>query len=1123
MRPIISLLSCLLCVSVVDAATRVALVSTCGGEAGADVLALAQTKLATEPEIVLVERSEVERVLREQKLWRCGLSSYDQAVAAGRLLGVEVFAALEVLPSQKDSLGLVCFAADSGARLMDVILPTGDASTAVSEILTAVHEACTKQKQPSTGYNTVCILSVRNAGLSRGLDGVCESVGRMLERRLLSSPNLAVLERARLEQINREHSLPTDRNATNGLTASMMLLELEFTPGAGSNDIHVLVLQSNAAGQSLGKIQEDAHLDRTGDLADSLSVQLVRSMKANPMRQHANRGAESVRFCLEATFFQENGQVTQAVQAAEAAVALAPANTRAQKVLAKALLTMANELMGPGSCRLFSLYKVPTDRLKQVLGLGLRGGQLCVDQIAQLTTNQLSKSVFPPRSAEEHALYEVLVRVRNVVEGYDAESQAECTELRALYRHLQVDLYQNALFAELKANPSRNKDINRFLYWHLSYLELSSSTSAQWTTDALESLEFWLSLVAQQEMCQVQHDAIPWFLSAELHRLREPKRMVYDFREPAPHCVYVAFRPTIMPPDNEGQFWVLTDSDLARLAAFFIRLKQHPDPLLQLYGQAGDLATMLRREPESSATVRAQLDQVLRLGMAGISAPSCSQTEYREGMYQALLDVIDLVNDPELRQAKLTELFNFMLQRREFDYWVAMAAVEPNTPRYFPHNQIGPSVLFLSSVPAPSTNNIAYAHNLERLLDLVNSRDFHIVVDTPKSWRGPLDQQLAKLRERFAALMPPPDRKALPWTAAKLLLSGAKQHLEQPCVVGDSVWVLETDYPPTAAMRLLRVPLDGGKVEAYDRVPIDGLPDKHYAVGSYGNIRIFPADDIPVSHLTETNGLPSKHVSALTCCDGKLYAGIGYDGENTPSYLLKCDLKTGRMDVLASSLRREAKSPLDGVMPRFIIRQMLADPVRQRVLFTADAGINLLGSGFTGLWGLDTKTDKLTLLMKLNSPCEWISPIRGNQILLARRCQLSNGAYSVISFNLETNKGRILYTSTWSEMDRDLVEGDLPQTIPYGVYAPHLIVDGWLWTAAPFSRILTNGVPREFFPSFTGQSLPAVGWQSGFLNPSTGWQSGFLEPINNGRQILAGINNQLWLLTLPENTAKELH
>src|SRR5690349_8573435 len=71
-------------------------------------------------------------------------------------------------------------------------------------------------------------LGVRNADLPRELDSFCESVGLMLERRLLSSPSIVVLERKRLDYLNREKSLPME-DAQKELLASLYILELEVS------------------------------------------------------------------------------------------------------------------------------------------------------------------------------------------------------------------------------------------------------------------------------------------------------------------------------------------------------------------------------------------------------------------------------------------------------------------------------------------------------------------------------------------------------------------------------------------------------------------------------------------------------------------------------------------------------------------------------------------------------------------------------------------------------------------------------------------------------------------------------------------------------------------------------
>jgi hypothetical protein len=142
-RLIICLWICL--TATVHAATRVALVSTCGGDAAGNVLALAEAKLAATTNIVLVERAQVERILNEQKLVRCGLSDSAQALAVGKLLGVEVFATLETFPGSQEMLGLVVFDARSGAKLWDAALPGGGVNVTAEALVEAVREACEKR------------------------------------------------------------------------------------------------------------------------------------------------------------------------------------------------------------------------------------------------------------------------------------------------------------------------------------------------------------------------------------------------------------------------------------------------------------------------------------------------------------------------------------------------------------------------------------------------------------------------------------------------------------------------------------------------------------------------------------------------------------------------------------------------------------------------------------------------------------------------------------------------------------------------------------------------------------------------------------------------------------------
>ena len=70
------------------------------------------------------------------------------------------------------------------------------------------------------------------------------------------------------------------------------------------------------------------------------------------------------------------------------------------------------------------------------------------------------------------------------------------------------------------------------------------------------------------------------------------------------------------------------------------------------------------------------MKQIKDLAKETISNPPCKKTDdYRVAVYQALLDTIDLLPDPAMRREEYQELLDFMLERREYIHWVAMAAV----------------------------------------------------------------------------------------------------------------------------------------------------------------------------------------------------------------------------------------------------------------------------------------------------------------------------------------------------------------------------------------------------------------------------------------------------------------
>jgi hypothetical protein len=1062
------------------AVTRVALVSTCGGGAGDDVLALAVAKLSADPGIVLVERAEVERILQEQKLTRCGLSGADQALAVGKLLGVDVFAALETYPDNQQILGLVVFDASSGVRLLDAVLPSGDTAHMGENVAVATQEACVKRAHANSKLRTVCVLSVRNAEFPRSMDSFCESVGQILERGLLGSASFSVSERERLEQVNKERSLLSD-NASRDLLPSLTLLELEFSRSDESNGVKVTVLLTDSTGARLGKIEAIGNFEHTADLVESLLEKLTRALKASPVSGTMDRPREALRFRQEASLLMQQDQAAKALQPAEAACALDPEDRESHSLLAHTLLAVASAFLGARDAYGWPQPAADSgDNVKRAMMMADRAADLCLQIRTESSPNSVG-NFFYPVPAQEAAFGGFLASARGIVQGADDELRREWTELQGKYRQLLLKRREQ-ITAAASATPVSFLFHVWDLYWLIGDLEPASATSAAWTGDVVETLDRVLVLVDKFGVCNISRPGgVNLMLASILYRIAQPTKAATDGR---------------------GLSWNLDEADKVRLAAFFELLRSHDDPLLRLYGMAGEFAARVRKQSVQSEEITARLEEIKRVARETIASPPCQKPDdYRISVYRVLLDTIDLLPDPAMRRSEYQALFDFMLGRHEYVHWVAMAAVDPHARAFATYGY------YASVLPrdekSPGDPALC-AQNLARLQALLDSPDCHKLIGPSDLWRGGLDLELQRVRQSIAEQQPGliPSSPA-PWSAARLLYGGSGP-LQQPRVTGDSVWGLELSPNATHAS-LVRVPLDGRPAQRYDRIPDGGPPDKFYGVPVHDGLMVFPPS-AAVSRFTEANGLPSPYVNVTACCDGKLYAGIcrneGYLGTGyraSPGYLVSCDPVTGRVKVLASSLRQEKSSALDDVPQSFFIRQMIADPERHRVLFTVDVGVYKRGASHTGIWSVDTTSDRLTCLLPMDGICRWIGPVHDHNFLYVRELRADTVAYEVRSFDLATNRSNLL-GSSWPNKSS---AGNKAYAVPWQSGPAHLLLDGWLWVGYPFCRIPADGGPRQFLPSFA-KGHPTIGYD--------GLRQ--LELLENGRQILASLGSELWLLDL---------
>jgi hypothetical protein len=102
-----------------------------------------------------------------------------------------------------------------------------DTEQASSAIRSSVEAATAKYRAAPNVKKTISVVAVRNVDLPASRETFCRGIGRLLERRLVGSPNVTLLERHSLERVRRERAVSPEAPA-NALLASLQMVELEI-------------------------------------------------------------------------------------------------------------------------------------------------------------------------------------------------------------------------------------------------------------------------------------------------------------------------------------------------------------------------------------------------------------------------------------------------------------------------------------------------------------------------------------------------------------------------------------------------------------------------------------------------------------------------------------------------------------------------------------------------------------------------------------------------------------------------------------------------------------------------------------------------------------------------------
>jgi len=322
---------------------RVALVAS-GDEKAAGLVELTAVELSGRDDIVLLERAEIGKLLAEHKLRLDGLLSTADALKIGQLLKCDIFAELHYDAASRNNAevtSLVVFDALTGVRLHDGAVKANKdlerhARAAAKALAAGLRKWQGGRSVPDC--RILSFVSVRQLYLPDLPVHIGKSAGLLIERRLINTPDIAILERKRLELINKEKTLTDLRHEC--LLAASVLVDLDMTPGRAEGSLRIRAQLTDGAGNELGTSEASGNATAIDRIVTALCRDMAARLKLTPLSElTVAPGFEANRFLADTVRLELRGRRNEAAVSEAAALALteaaldrAPENIAVQKL-----------------------------------------------------------------------------------------------------------------------------------------------------------------------------------------------------------------------------------------------------------------------------------------------------------------------------------------------------------------------------------------------------------------------------------------------------------------------------------------------------------------------------------------------------------------------------------------------------------------------------------------------------------------------------------------------------------------------------------------------------------------------------------------------------------------------
>ena len=336
----------------VDGGLRLAILAGEGERApAAETIVLLEVAASQQPGMVLVERAEIDKILKEQELTVSGLVDRATAVKVGKLLAADLFLFVEKIPgTDPTTYQARVIEARTGVALAAELVEEKVVVEDQSALLGLMARATAKAQVPLAKRHHLALLDFRNEEPNWSLEGLAKALGMFLLADLARVPSVVVLERESLEQFSKEEGLT---GLELQLKTSAILLEAGLKRAAEPGSLAVAVNLCPAAGGEARRVTvtvpEDDLPAARRRIVEALATELA---TRPPGARQVDRHTESGKYARQAWALLDSHRYEAAVRAAEAAYAL-DVNDSTLCVAGKAWSALSAELAPTQKKRLY--------------------------------------------------------------------------------------------------------------------------------------------------------------------------------------------------------------------------------------------------------------------------------------------------------------------------------------------------------------------------------------------------------------------------------------------------------------------------------------------------------------------------------------------------------------------------------------------------------------------------------------------------------------------------------------------------------------------------------------------------------------------------------------------------